>query len=52
MVKMLLEAGAAILMASDDEWTPLNAASGNGHVEVVELILDKGADVTATDDDG
>ncbi len=30
-----------------DEWTPLHAASYNGHAEVVGALLTKGADAEA-----
>ena len=32
-----------------DSWTPLWAASGNGHVECVRLLLDRGAGVDVAD---
>lgn len=34
----------------DDEWTPLHYAAYKGHYEVVEYLLDKGADFNATDE--
>jgi ankyrin repeat protein len=37
------------LRAPQDGWTPLYAASSNGHAEAVEALLAKGADVEAKD---
>ena len=42
---MLLEQGADINKARDDGATPLNVASQNGHVEVVRMLLEQGADI-------
>lgn len=33
-------------------WTPLNSASDNGHVDVVKLLLEKGADLTVANNSG
>lgn len=33
-------------------WTPLNAASANGHIEVVRLLLENRADITVVDKKG
>lgn len=46
MVKFLYEhgAGADIHRATNDGWTPINAASVNGHLEVVRFLYHHGAD--------
>lgn len=49
---LLLEKGADWTLASNNGWTPLNAASSSGHVEVVKLLLEKGADWTVTSNSG
>jgi ankyrin repeat protein len=35
-----------------DGWTALMGAAANGHTKIVQLILEKGADVNAKDKDG
>ncbi len=35
------------LFIRQDEWAPLHGASSGGHIEVVRLLLDKGADIQA-----
>ena len=37
---------------SNDGWTPLHLAAGNGHLEVVKLLLEKSADVTVANNGG
>ena len=37
---------------NDDGWTPLHDAAYAGHKETVELLIAKGADVNAKDEDG
>jgi ankyrin repeat protein len=51
-VKRLLEAGADATMRTAYRWTALHWAAGNGHAEVVELLLEYGADVNAVSDTG
>jgi len=41
-----------ITVSSNDEQTPLNSASSNGHIEVVKLLLEKSADVAVASNDG
>jgi ankyrin repeat protein len=49
IVKRLVEAGAQIEM---EGWTPLIYATFNGHGEVVEFLLTKGADINAVSESG
>lgn len=41
----------AVNKLNEDGWTPLFTAALNGHRDVVELLLNKNADVNATDSD-
>ncbi len=56
MVEWLLGRGAAVNGSSTLHpprgFTPLHAAAGRGHYDVVALLLEYGADLTATTDDG
>lgn len=44
-VKKLCDAGAEINEQDDNGWTPLNYAAGKGDPAIVELLLEKGANV-------
>jgi len=47
-VEAALNAGADINQQDEQGWTPLNWAAGKGSVEIVSLLLDRGADVFQT----
>ena len=51
MVKLLHENGADIMVTNKNGRTPVITASSNGHVEVVELLLENAADITVRDAD-
>ena len=52
-VKLLLDAaGTDVDKNRDDGVTPLFIAAGNGHYEVVRLLLEAGADIGKSRDDG
>ena len=42
-----MAAGTDVNAKDTDGWTPLHPASYEGHVEIVELLIGKGADVNA-----
>jgi len=44
-VEEALNAGADIYQQDDQGWTPLSWAAGKGDLEIVKLLLDRGADV-------
>jgi len=47
-VEEALNAGANIHQQDEQGWTPLNWAAGRGSVEIVSLLLNRGADVFRT----
>ena len=49
IVSISLKVGkAAVDTADDDGWTPLIIAASAGHNQLVEMLLDNGANVNAT----
>jgi ankyrin repeat protein len=44
---MLIRKGANINATRDDGWTPLHEAAKEGDVEMVKLLIERGADVNA-----
>ena len=49
-VQTLVDAGAVPDGLPEQEWTPLRAASFNGHLEVVRILLSAGAQVNGAED--
>ena len=47
-VQQAIDAGVELNSQDDQGWTPLNWAAGSGHIEIVELLLERGADPLAT----
>jgi len=47
MARCLVEAGADVRRSFDDGWTALHAASDAGHPDMVEFLLEAGANVSA-----
>src|SRR5215213_6446062 len=47
MVKELIESGAEVNQQDKQGWTPLSWAAGKGHLVVVDLLLQRGADPLA-----
>ena len=50
VVKMLIEAGANIEAAGNNQGRPMHWANAGGHVEVVHLLLEAKANIDAEDD--
>ena len=46
-VKQYLDAGAIVNAKDEDGWIALHYAALEGHKDIVELLIDKGADVNA-----
>ena len=51
-IAALLNAGADIQSRGEHGYSPLHEAVEQGHIEAVRLLLERGASVTATCDDG
>jgi ankyrin repeat protein len=52
IASLLLEHGVDVDVRTKDEWTPLHFAAFNGRIEVVRVLLDRGANANAEDDQG
>ncbi|NXC22759.1 PP16A phosphatase, partial [Corythaeola cristata] len=52
VVAVLLDAGAAVNARDSELWTPLHAAATCGHLRLVQLLLQRGADLLAVNSDG
>jgi cytohesin len=49
---MLIDYGANVNARMYDYWTPIHVSAYNGNLEIVELLLERGADTCMKDDDG
>lgn len=49
MVRLLLEKGADVAVANNNGWTPLKSAANEGHLDVAQLLLEKGANINGQD---
>lgn len=52
MKKLLAINGSVVNAKSNRGWTPLHRAAFNGHMHMVEFLLDAGGDVDAVNRDG
>ena len=51
MVRALIESGADVNTANNDDATPLYIAAQEGHEAMVRVLIELGADVSKTTDD-
>ena len=51
-MRLLLEHEADVNAPNSKSITPLHLAAGNGHVEMVELLIDYDANISPKNDDG
>ncbi|NXG01398.1 PP16A phosphatase, partial [Sakesphorus luctuosus] len=52
VVSVLLDAGADVNSRDTELWTPLHAAATCGHLHLVQLLIQRGADLLAVNSDG
>ncbi|NWS09674.1 PP16A phosphatase, partial [Pachyramphus minor] len=52
VVSVLLDAGADVNSRDTELWTPLHAAATCGHLRLVQLLIQRGADLLAVNSDG
>ncbi|NXD87666.1 PP16A phosphatase, partial [Halcyon senegalensis] len=52
VVPVLLDAGADVNARDSELWTPLHAAATCGHLQLVQLLIHRGADLLAINSDG
>ena len=48
LTRIILDAGAGADLPSSNTWTPLMTATFNGHISIVRLLLERGADPCTT----
>lgn len=52
MLKILLDYGANVNAEDSERWTPLHAAATCGHLFLVKLLIDRGANLLSVNADG
>ena len=52
LVRKLIDLGADVNLTTESGFTPLMASAGRHNIAIAELLIEKGADIEAKDDDG